>query len=247
MACPYKEGNLSTLEVPGNPKSNFKVKILRLLKTKDPGSEARFTLSCTMLVEISGDKPGPRNAVLKLSDRRFAEDTRVTDWTEKLEEDYFDFVRNGAGVKFANNLREAGEGEDSDDWTDVQCEVAGQVRVLQSLKIEKAAYKALREHQGTKVPRLLETVRLLEPLPLPAKSEQLSGEQRALLHFPGILLEYIRGPNLYELGTSEIPRDSWQAIVDQAMELVHMFHDKNMVNTDLQSRNYSAVEDSKQK
>jgi hypothetical protein len=175
--------------------------------------------------------------VLKLYDRRFAtqlrDDEDISPWNPQIESEYSKFVRDGRASEFfdlcTTKFREYEYWADEPrEWNDAQCEAYLQYICHRTYKMEKEAYKNLRDIQGKHVPRLLARPFL-----------QLSGSGLANKYFdcPGILLEYIQGFPLTDLADNA-PKKDWQYVCEDAIRVVHMIGDRGVCNRDVKTRSF---------
>lgn len=208
------------------------------------------TLSCTMAVDIEdGGQLLPSHAFLKLYDRRFADqlrrDFKAKEWTREVEEAYIQSVGNGSWEEFLYNLHKVPYFQDDteDDWADWQNEAHFANELLKFFKAEVAAYNALYEQQGKTVPKLLTVVQLdlaiganTTPtnLAIAPKVNNSLGIQP--FQVKGILLQYIEGFSLRQV-PERCPRSTWQGIIDQAVSIVRLFGDYNILNEDVRTEN----------
>jgi serine/threonine protein kinase len=181
-------------------------------------------------------------AVLKLYDRRFAtqlrKDNHIGAWSPERESAYTAFVRSGGAEKFLKRLRDDDEFEEPEGgWNDVENEAYLHDLCLDMYNAETSAYQRLEDQQGITVPQLIAQVSL-DTRPPDANTEAFGG----LFEVKGVLLEYIRGFTLAELDT-KAPPDSWQPIVDQAIKIVDILSDQNILNKDVRSSNILAMKD----
>ncbi|CAK1367092.1 unnamed protein product [Cercospora beticola] len=88
--------------------------------------------------------------------------------------------------------------------------------------------------QGKQIPRLYSAVSL--PLEQSNLGEPLE-QDSDLLSIPGISLEYIPGPTLSTM-TDVIPRQSWQRIVEQAVQNVRAYSSLGFLNSDVRPSNF---------
>lgn len=103
-------------------------------------------------------------------------------------------------------------------------------------KAEVATYSALTKHQGEFIPRLLAEITLdISPPDLAFSAQQQEPSQ-----VKGILLEYLPGFSLSSIAQNA-PQASWQSIVDQAIKIVHILGDHNILNTDVRPDNFVVV------
>lgn len=248
MSCPYaEEGRLTLVNLDKPDPAN----IIRVVIDEfyEP------TMSCVMKVRYSDRNNGNRDAVLKLYDRRFSSRLRhfardeasgePNIWNESIEDDYVDYVRSGSAAQFVHDLRQMDTEKygRASKWTKAQNEAWVHHSCEGYSNTEVKVYKALRERQGTLIPKLYHRVRLLKPSAMPSGAP-LSEVKKQLIQVTGILIEYIPGFQLSKLHEN-LPNGHrlWQTIVDQAIELPNMFIDKSIVNEDVSSRNVLVTSD----
>ncbi|KAH9974590.1 hypothetical protein BGW80DRAFT_1301467 [Lactifluus volemus] len=208
------------------------------------------TLSCPIIVDILDEGQSPKTAFLKLYDRRFSdqlrEDFGIGPWTTDIEEAYIRFVQSGAIHRFLHDLHNVENflEDTGEDWDAAQNEAFLSYELLRLYKAETTTYNALHNHQGHLVPRLLAAVDLnLTPSNVEGPSQR---EDLDNFHVKGILLEYIEGFSLSEIHDHS-PRSAWQNIVDQAVAIVNVLGDQNILNKDVRPENFmvSAKKDEK--
>ncbi|KAK1764941.1 hypothetical protein QBC33DRAFT_593705 [Phialemonium atrogriseum] len=101
---------------------------------------------------------------------------------------------------------------------------------------DKTAYTALRDYQEKIVPQILAAVNLDITPP------EVEGHVKpsALYQIKRILLEYLEGFGLATL-EKRAPQSSWQDIVDQAVNIVHVLSDNRILNADVRPDNFVIV------
>ncbi|KAF2161560.1 hypothetical protein M409DRAFT_27956 [Zasmidium cellare ATCC 36951] len=94
---------------------------------------------------------------------------------------------------------------------------------------ETRAYVVLQSLQGKQIPKLYSTV----TLPLDTGSQVVSSKAGAenFLTISGILIEYISGPTSSDMA-EVIPRESWQVLIDQAVQIVRSYSRLGILNKD---------------
>lgn len=215
------------------------------------------TCSCAMVVEIVDNRTGLFSAdvaFLKLLDRRFADGFRenlgIDPWEDDDEQHLIDAVRSGAIHKFLHKLRHEKDfvKDTEESWT-VPEEDAYMVHEIDRLyEKEAAVYEALREHQGRHIPKLFSTVHIdvdtgIESLAVLEGDHDgdhdgdQEGNWAAFFQIKGFLLEYIPGCSLKGIPEC-FPRSSWQGIVDQAISIVSICDEHDILNTDVTPRNF---------
>lgn len=175
-------------------------------------------------------------ALLKLFDRRYVELQRsnegIEPWSESKEEAYIAFVNSEEIYKFLHKLRtvENFQKDTEEMWDDGENEAFLSHQLLGMWEAETAVYRALREHQGHLIPKLLAAVDLKVP---PRDADKFDEGRDGFAPFcvKGILLEHLSGCNLFEI-VDNFPRSSWQGIVDQAIAIVRILDDNGIMNKD---------------
>lgn len=238
---PYEEydvGQILTLNVlpeQTSPSSELRVRVRQLQKPR--------TLSCAMVVDIldgCNQEIQPATAFLKLFDRRFADQLRrdngIDPWTKSMEESYITFVHGGGVHHFLHDLRHIQDFQEKteDDWDDAQNEAFLGNELLGLYTAETATYNALRNYEGCLIPRLFAAV-TLDITPPDAHSEVSWPEE--LFQVKGILLQYIKGFSLSDL-PDRAPQPAWRNIVDQAVNIVRVLGDNNILNNDVRPDNF---------
>lgn len=203
------------------------------------------TLSCTMVVDILDDSQPPTassTAFLKLFDRRFADQLRrdngIELWTKDTEQADIRSVESGSIHQFLHDLHHTKgfQQNTEEDWDDAQNEAFLADELLGLYKTETATYDALRHYQGRLIPRLLAAVDL--DLTPPNKDLDASGQGNfEPFQIKGILLQYINGFSLWNT-PDHAPQSSWQDIVDQAVTIVRILGDHNILNKDVRPENF---------
>ena len=228
-ATPYTVGATLTLKSHNEPTEDLQV---RILETYRP-----FTMSCVMKVAIQRSETEPEEAVLKLYDRRFAaqlrSDSDVEPWTAYHESNYVESIRSGDAAEIVRKIH-TGEAP-GNGWGTAQNEAYLHGDCALMFEAEIDVYERLKDYQGGRIPRLLDTVKLVT-------RQSMADED--LLNIQGNLLEYLPGTTFAELAQSGIPQASWQALVDQAIETVNIFGDHNILNEDVRPENILAVTNS---
>jgi serine/threonine protein kinase len=152
-----------------------------------------------------------------------------------MEERYIKFVQSGGVHNFLNDLRHVKDFRENteDDWDDAQNEAFLANKLLELYMAETATYNTLRNYQGSLIPRLFAAVHL-DLMPTNEHGEISWPEE----HFQvkGILLQYIEGFSLSDLPDCA-PQSSWQNIVDQAISIVHVLGDNDILNKDVRPGN----------
>lgn len=216
------------------PQEELKFKITKL--------QQPWTLSCGMLVDIlTGEETNTsaamQTAFLKLYDWRFAaqyrDDQAVEQWTEEPAAAYTEFVMSGGVEGFLLRLGDKQfKDETEEDWNAGQIEAGLANDMREMYRVETTVYDRLGDVQGKIVPRVIAAVELgIAPADINFNNQQQ--------HFQikGILLEYIPGFSLRDLDT-KAPPDSWQGVVDQAVEIARSLGDHDILNRDVRPDNF---------
>lgn len=236
----YASGSVFTLgSVPDPPADCDSPRAAIRVEIKD-GHHSR-TFSCGMLVDILSELEIPsdpaessltstaRTGFLKLYDWRCAYHFRhrsgAEDWTAEAETDYTKLIQDGKLEEFLAQIHVNDDlwGKVDPGWTPGQQEAFLAHKMLRMYRAETTAYARLAEFQGKLVPRLLSAV-VLDTAP-----EDVQGHHRKHFRVWGILLQFIPGFSLSRLAKSA-PPSSWQSIVDQAIQIVHVLGDKEILN-----------------
>lgn len=211
--------------------------------------EPEWTFSCGMMVEILPDSARQlgldegAQAFLKLFDRRFAHSLRkcerVDPWSTDIEDEFLHKLGSGDLEDFLSSLQaeeDSDEDEDADSWDAAENEAWLVDMMLKYFQAEVSTYSALQKHQGDLIPRLFTQVTLQVVQPNTSLDEQ----QQDMCLVKGILLEYLKGFNLFSL-KKFAPRSTWQNIVDEGIRITHVLGDNNILNTDVRPDNMMVV------
>ncbi|KAH8663736.1 hypothetical protein BGZ61DRAFT_462559 [Ilyonectria robusta] len=251
---PYPVGQILRLKAALNNSTpgDYSELLVRVKRQNRP-----WTLSCGMVVENledvsdSDDDRGlqqgqglgnDREAFLKIFDRRYAQQLRddngIEEWSNLIEQEFLDGIRSGKMDDFLRKLRsdKQFQQDTEDDWDAAENEAFLWDEVSKCFKSEVAAYSVLTKYQGELIPRLLAEIALDISPPDPA----LGAQQQELSRVKGILLEYLPGFSLSSI-TQRAPQAAWQNIVDQAIKIVHVLGDNNILNTDVRPDNFVVV------
>jgi hypothetical protein len=141
MAAPYVVGSTLILQCHGIPEE-FQARILEVYEP--------FTLSCVVKVEYQEGSMEPREAILKLYDRRLAIQLRINQaieqWTEDNEATYGDFVRGGGVTKFRRKLEAEEDTGDPDVWSSAQNEAFLHDYCVEMFEDEAKVYDVLKDY-----------------------------------------------------------------------------------------------------
>jgi hypothetical protein len=206
---------------------------------------------------------------LKMFDRRFTEQLRddngIKPWCEDFEQEFSRGLASGKVEEFLKQLLTVPNFKDDteEDWDNAENEAYLISELHKYFDSETATYARLQQYQGQVIPRLLASVTLDETtatsrLGLGHEAQMIphllasmvlddtpsivgfSTQQRKLNEHKGILLQYLPGYSLSEM-IDNAPRTSWQGIVDQAIQKVHLFGDHNILNKDVRPANFMVV------
>jgi hypothetical protein len=218
------------------------------LQVKVKKQQRPWTLSCAMVVEI---QQAPENlsalstgdeVFLKMFDRRFAEQIRedygIEPWCEDFEQDFSRELASGMVEEFLEDLRTVPnfQEETGVNWDNAENEAFLRNELQKCFDSETATYARLQEYQGKIIPHFLASVAFEDTLP----DVVLSTNQQKLHEHKGILLQYLPGYSLSGM-IENAPRASWQGIVDQAVQEVHILGDHGILNQDVRPDNFMVV------
>ncbi|RFN54346.1 hypothetical protein FIE12Z_1472 [Fusarium flagelliforme] len=204
-----------------------------------------WTLSCGMVITVEGPSSRPDTgdeAFFKIFDRRGAQQIRqdngIDAWNEDIEQDFVRDMSSGKVGEFLEKLRTVPgfQDETEEDWDAAENEAFLTAELRKCFDAEVATYARLRENQGKVIPRLLDVVTLNADLP----NVNLSPQQQEFYRPKGVLLQYLQGFQLTTL-TENAPKESWQNIVDQAIRIVHILNDHEILNADVRPDNFIII------
>jgi hypothetical protein len=238
----YPAGKVLHLEAIANGTSNHQQKTIqvRIKQQIRP-----WTLSCATVVEQISDSPAETEGnvqFLKMFDRRGAEqhrkDHKVEAWSDNIENEFVKSLQTGEVEKFLEKLRnESDSEEDSDeDWDTAEVEAYLGSQLQKCFEAEIATYARLHEYQGRFIPLFLGAV----TLDISSPNKTFSAHHQELYKQKGILLQYLDGFTLRNM-TENAPKSSWQDIVDQAIRIVHILGDHDILNDDVRIDNFMVV------
>ncbi|KAF9772125.1 hypothetical protein IL306_010183 [Fusarium sp. DS 682] len=221
------------------------------LQAKIKQQKRPWTLSCGMVVYIQERSDGLGNfddlntgneTFLKMFDRRFAEQIRkdngIDTWSEDIEQEFLRGLSSGKVDEFLEKLRTVPQFQQDteEDWDTAENEAYLAAELRNCFNSEIATYARLHEYQGKLIPRFLASVTLDTPQP----DVVLSQQQQELYKQKGILLQYLHGFSLSTM-VQNAPKASWQRIVDQAIQIVHVLSDHDILNADVRPDNFIIV------
>ncbi|KAE8358597.1 hypothetical protein BDV27DRAFT_150296 [Aspergillus caelatus] len=157
--------------------------------------------------------------VLKLFDRRFAvqlrKDHKVNPWTSDIE-------------------RKMAEDE-GDTWNDPQNEPYLHDHMQDLYETEVELYQTLKDIQGKDIPQLFAC------LTVSSSSSSQEFSVNKYIDVPGVLLQYIDGFLLTDMA-AHAPREVWQSVCDDAIQIVNLIGDRGILNGDVKTRNFIVQE-----
>lgn len=65
---------------------------------------------------------------------------------------------------------------------------------------------------------------------------EVPASSRRYIDIPGVLLQRINGFHLCHLDEN-VPKESWQAVCEDAIQIVHLLYDRRILNRDVKTRN----------
>ncbi|TKA66821.1 hypothetical protein B0A55_08263 [Friedmanniomyces simplex] len=203
------------------------------------------TFSTVLSVSVPGHligstKPSVR-AILKIYDRRFAEQLRaeqkVGSWSPEKERNFASFVASGRAAEFMRFLDSDDDDEMPEEpWDDAQNEVLIQSWCKDLCDTERRAYECLARLQGNQIPKFFSMATIFRYWPEGGDQGGI-GEGDDVFDIQGMLIEYIPGPILEKLADS-VPSKHWQYCVDQAVEIIRTYAEYNILNQDVKTRNF---------
>ncbi|KAJ5245117.1 hypothetical protein N7489_005213 [Penicillium chrysogenum] len=227
---PYTVGNVIKIhfKTPDGLESTADANIIKVFEP--------FTLSSVMLIRMACSSL-EGDMILKLFDRRFAtqlrEDEKIRPWTPDTETEYCQFILDGGASEFITQLND-GETPEGSTWSAAMDETYLHDHMLDLYKTEVQVYNTLKEIQGTDIPKLLASA----VIPIPCLG-QTSSEYTDI---PGILLQYIEGFPLTDI-EEYTPRESWQAICEDAIRVINRIGDLGILNEDVKTRSFIVRKD----
>ena len=259
--APYADNTILALKLEQSPDSQNQQQQSELRVRVKCHTEP-WTLSCGMVVEVV-DYPqdGPSRDLwavgqkffLKIFDRRFAHqhrhDNGVGPWSQQMEDDYMASVLSGKTDQFLHRLRteENFQEETEEEWDNAENEASLNSQLVGLFSAETKTYERLREYQGSKIPRLFARVTLDISLHSSDASSHVNSMAGRPGHYslspfqiPGILIEYLQGFPMSSMA-GNVPRASWQTIVDEAVAITHLLGDAHVLNTDVRPENFMIV------
>ncbi|KAJ9491106.1 hypothetical protein VN97_g2159 [Penicillium thymicola] len=225
--CPYVVGN--TIKLHLKTKDNEVLTDARIIKLFEP-----FTLSSVMVVRIScSDLTLEGDMVLKLFDRRFAtqlrKDEKLRPWTSDIESNYHQFVLDGGASQFITELNNNGDiAQQGETWNSSQDEAYLHDHLSDLYEIEVRVYDTLRDMQVNDILQLL----AFATIPGCSLAEMQPASQ------------YIEGFPLTDIA-DHTPRECWQSICEEAIEILHRMGDHGILNEDVKTRSFIVKKDTR--
>ncbi|KAJ5928364.1 hypothetical protein N7466_007320 [Penicillium verhagenii] len=225
--CPYTVGNVIKIHLK-TADGLEATEDANIIKAFEP-----FTLSSVVLIRMTCSTLGLQgNMILKLFDRRFAtqlrEDEKIRPWTLDTEMEYHQFILDGGASDFVTQIND-GETPEGSTWSAAMDETYLHDHMSDLYKTEVQAYSYLKEIQGTDIPQLLASTIMPVSRPVQLRSEYID--------IPGILLQYIEGFPLTDIA-KYTPRESWQAICEDAIRIVNLIGDLGILDEDVKTRSF---------
>lgn len=190
------------------------------------------------------DHPALRLAgylVLKLFDRRFAaqlrKDDKLDPWTPEIERQYHDFILDGSASEFITRLNTDGKmaEEEGHTWNDPQNEAYLHDHMQDLYETEVEAFHTVTDIQGKDIPQLFAC------LTVPSSSSAQESSISKYIDVSGVLLQYIDGFLLTDIA-AHAPREVWQSVCDEAIQIVNRIGDRGILNEDVKMRNFIVQE-----
>jgi serine/threonine protein kinase len=190
-----------------------------------------FTTSPVFKVHLDQTHSGQVEAVLKLFDRRCMKIYRARPHDGESEKEYQDFIE-----RVQTGTTERIDFDDPD--YDVDKENPGEFEAYlehichQMFENEKQTYLRLADLQGTKIPRLFNTVAF-----------PVFRQDKSTYTVRGLLMEYIPSVTLRQLLLSwdrdkpSIPISLVPSLCDEAIAIVNLISDRSVINTDVRLEN----------
>jgi len=249
--CPYITGKTLDFDISLHPFEGREISAsltadVTIVKVFEP-----FTLSCTLLVELRTmpTRPLPNLFILKIYDRRFAEqlrrDNKASLWNPQIEDEYRKFVHDGSAAAFfklcseKDAVNQDWAYEARKEWNQAQQEAYLQYSCLKYYRTESSVYNRLFDIQGRDIPRLQALVKIKSSS---AHTPSTHAPLDDYFDCPGVLLEYIEGFSLTDIAL-HAPREDWQQICEEAIQIVNRIGDRDIRNEDIKTRSFIVRKD----
>ncbi|KAJ5587648.1 uncharacterized protein N7459_003413 [Penicillium hispanicum] len=224
--CPYKPGNRLKLHLE-EPYAGMTA-VATIIKAFEP-----FTLSCAMVVSVDSDIPELQGEmVLKLFDRRFAIEHRLNQlappWEWKTELQFYLDILNGVVPEFIASYDP--NKSKAETWNNAQHEAFVSALIKQYHEVEIHAYELMKDLQGKYIPRVFAQVTT-------RVAEDRLDSIGDYADIEGILMSHIEGFSLENLPV-QAPREKWQNIGEEAIQIIHFVMDRGVLNKDVHRRSF---------
>ena len=212
-----------------------------------------ITMSPVMEVLLHPNTGLARAVILKLYDHRASyqmrKDWRIPAWTAARGLAYEKFVLTKDAKEFWSMLASGDtkdEDEEQEEFEPKEGTTAEQEAFLHDLcrkfqSSETSVYGALKDIQGTVIPKFFASVQLQQPGS--TGPFLISDETSQSLSISGVLLEKVEGFSIgdwedFHKVTGKVPRDSWQAICEDMIWITNMISDRGILNKDVRPANF---------
>lgn len=207
------------------------------------------TMSCGMVVHVKEPGLPPREAFLKIYDRRlspyfreFFNGRECHRWSIDLEEQYMDTLRQ-EGLPVGEKHYENND-MSMDKWhafSAVEKEHVFQQRMRKIHHDEREAYRRLEKHQGEDIPRLYASV-YLGARPPDLGNDEANNKYSHLLEVRGHLLEFIHGFELLQIPRNLGYRNACR-MYERSIEIVKIIGAHGVLNYDVKLDNFMVTYD----
>ncbi|KAK1750432.1 Serine/threonine-protein kinase [Echria macrotheca] len=265
MESTYQKGKQLTLAAHGRDSGCDRITAVITEVLPDPTMSV--VMKVDLQQQENPTRGRPRSVILKLYDRRFSPSLRRKyrrqyPYDEDAERAWREYVHHDKAPALFSFMREKARLEDEGEWVESDSETEPdsddeedkpprtpaetftkkgkregiiQWKALNLWHCETRAYAKLAHLQGHCIPQLLAVVSLTVPSTPPDLS---SGTDNEYFTIGGILVEYIDGFNLTDLGAqTTVPRERWHGIVQRAVDAARYINDSGVINMDCQPRN----------
>lgn len=254
MPIPYVEGASLHLEIIHDYQDKLFPRVTAASITKILG----VSLSPVMLVTITLDSGSDLHAVLKLYDSRFGKNLRCTGkawfpYTVDNQLSFEEFVRENAIGPFLTELNHDKKTAalPKFSWQYLDGNVGQSKRYEAALwqecedmfNSEVKAYEHLKHFQGTGIPHLLASIRLVNSSSI-IPSDLIDKPTAKYWDVKGVLLQYIPGSTLIKFDSLSIKVHEWETILEYARDLVYEINKAGVVIKNCSPRNVIVDEQS---
>ncbi|CAE7123943.1 unnamed protein product, partial [Rhizoctonia solani] len=226
VPCPYVLGATFKLEISPPHGDPFMVEA-NVTHVFSP-----FTMSSAMKVALTPESDStalPSEAVLKVYDRRFADDMReqycINPPTTEGEAQYVRYLASHNVAETEDQVYELGEhiSEDEPEPLGLDERIAA-ILIQPFFESETTTYSTLSDLQGKYIPTFYGTTRFID-----GSSVTLDTT------VPGILIEFIPGTNLSQIDPTNTDLDT---VCSAALDLVYTCSDRNILNRGVRLENF---------